>query len=138
MNGAADLDGVLDDVVRNGHTPGFQYVVVDASSTLVEYHGGLADIAAHRPMRVETTMMAYSMSKTITAATVLQLVESNSIRLDDSVAQYLDWQPYPIRVSAPLRRLATAPTTSRTFRHPKRRGLFGLERPKSAASRRSP
>ena len=29
MNGAADLDGVLDDVVRNGHTPGFQYMVVE-------------------------------------------------------------------------------------------------------------
>ena len=62
MNGAADLDGVLDALVRNGHTPGFQYAAVDASSTLVEYHGGLADIAAHRPMQAETTMMAYSRS----------------------------------------------------------------------------
>ena len=74
--------------------PGLQYVVVDRSSTVFEAHEGLADIAASRPMLARTTMMAYSMSKTITAAAVLQLVEAGRLRLDDPVAQYLDWQPY--------------------------------------------
>ena len=41
-----------------------------------------------------TTMMAYSMSKTITAAAVLQLVEAKKLGLDDSVARHVDSQPY--------------------------------------------
>jgi D-alanyl-D-alanine carboxypeptidase len=88
------LERALNDLIRNGKTPGLQYVVVDAASTLFQYHGGLAEIATHRSMHGETTMMAYSMSKTITAAAVLQLVESNKIRLDEPVARYLEWQPY--------------------------------------------
>ena len=61
---------------------------------MFEAHEGHADIAAGRPMLAGTTMMAYSMSKTITAAAVLQNVEAGRFRLDDPVARYLDWQPY--------------------------------------------
>jgi D-alanyl-D-alanine carboxypeptidase len=40
-------------------------------------------------------MMAYSMSKTITAAAVLQLVETGRVGLDESVERYLgSLQPY--------------------------------------------
>lgn len=39
-------------------------------------------------------MMAYSMSKTITAAAVLQLVEAQAIGLDDPIGRHLNQQPY--------------------------------------------
>jgi len=84
----------LDEAVRRGRTPGLQYVAVDASTTRFAHHSGLADVAAGRPLRADTTMMAYSMSKTITAAAVLQLVESGAMGLDDAVARHLEWQPY--------------------------------------------
>jgi D-alanyl-D-alanine carboxypeptidase len=84
----------LQTAISRHRTPGLQYIVVNGSSTLFEAHEGLADIAAGRPMLAGTTMMAYSMSKTITAAAVLQLVEAGRLRLDDPVAQYVDWQPY--------------------------------------------
>jgi CubicO group peptidase (beta-lactamase class C family) len=84
----------LDELVRTAKTPGLQYAVFDRDSTLFEYNGGLADVATQRPMRSDTTLMAYSMSKTVTAAAVLQLVEAGRIGLDDPVAAYLDWQPY--------------------------------------------
>ena len=45
-------------------------------------------------MASDTTMMAYSMSKTITAAAVLQLIERGSIGLEDAVSRYVPWQPY--------------------------------------------
>ena len=45
-------------------------------------------------MLAGTPMMAYSMSKAITAAAVLHLVEAGKIGLDTSIAHYLDWQPY--------------------------------------------
>ena len=84
----------LDAFVRASRTPGLQYVAVDSSAILFEQHDGFADLAARRPMLAGTTQMAYSMSKTITAAAVLQLVERGRVGLDDSVARYLDWQPY--------------------------------------------
>jgi CubicO group peptidase (beta-lactamase class C family) len=91
--------------VRDSHTPGLQYVAVDQSTTVFEHHDGLADLAAGRPMLASTTQMAYSMSKTITAAAVLQLVERGRIGLDDPVARYLDWQPYGDRIT--VRQLLT-------------------------------
>ena len=45
-------------------------------------------------MTADTTLMAYSMSKTVTAAAVLQLVEAGRVGLDDPVARFADWQPY--------------------------------------------
>ncbi len=69
-------------------------MVVDQNKTVFEYAGGWADLATHRPMTAETTMMAYSMSKTITAAAVLQLVEAQRIALDSSIDAYLDPNPY--------------------------------------------
>ena len=89
-----DVGRTLQATIIRHRTPGLQYVVVNRSSTVFEAHEGLADIAAGRPMLAGTTMMAYSMSKTITAAAVLQLVEAGRLRLDDPVARYLDWQPY--------------------------------------------
>ena len=84
----------LDAVVRQSRTAGLQYLVVDRNETIFEYAGGWADLSARRPMTVETTMMAYSMSKTITAAAVLQLVEAQKIALDGPIDRYVDSQPY--------------------------------------------
>jgi D-alanyl-D-alanine carboxypeptidase len=90
---------VLADAVRKGGTPGIQYVVVDAASIRFEYCGGLADIRTARPMTPGTSMMAYSMSKTVTAAAVLQLVEAGAIGMDDPIARHLDRQPYGAEVT---------------------------------------
>jgi CubicO group peptidase (beta-lactamase class C family) len=94
---SATANGVrrtLQTAISRHRTPGLQYLVVNGSSTVFEAHEGLADIAAGRPVLARTTMMAYSMSKTITAAAVLQPVEAALLRLDEPVARYIDWQPY--------------------------------------------
>ena len=79
--------------------PGIEYVVVNADRVLFDYSGGWADIRRHVPLEADTTMMAYSMSKTITAVAVLQLVQAGSASLDDSVARYVDGLPYGPRVT---------------------------------------
>jgi D-alanyl-D-alanine carboxypeptidase len=84
----------LDALVRNSKTPGIQYLVVGPDDTVFEYAGGWADIAGGRPMTAATTMMAYSMSKTVTAVAVLQLVESGHLNLDDPIGLFLASQPY--------------------------------------------
>jgi len=94
MDPVHQVEAALDAVIQQGRAPGLQYVVVDPTSILLEHQAGSADIAGLRPMRGGTTMMAYSMSKTITAAAVIQLVESKHVGLEDPIARYLDWQPY--------------------------------------------
>jgi CubicO group peptidase (beta-lactamase class C family) len=84
----------LDELVRDAKIPGIQYLVVAPEQTVFEYAAGWADIAGRRRLNAATTMMAYSMSKTITAAAVLQLVEAQKVKLDDPIDVYLESQPY--------------------------------------------
>jgi D-alanyl-D-alanine carboxypeptidase len=74
--------------------PGIQYWVVDANRAIFEYAGGWADIRNRKPMKPDTTQMAYSMTKTWTAAAILQLVEREKLNLDDKIDHYLSHNPY--------------------------------------------
>jgi len=75
-------------------TPGIQYIVVNSAGVVFEHAGGWADIDGQIPMDLMTTMMAYSMSKTITAVAVLQLVGQGKLSLDDPLARYVSSLPY--------------------------------------------
>lgn len=79
--------------------PGVQYLVVDSTRVRFEYVGGWADIARKRAMDSSTTLMAYSMSKTFTAAAVLQLVQDGLVGLDDPVNRYVAGVPSGDRVT---------------------------------------
>src|SRR3990172_204354 len=93
-SGAGAVRSHLDALVRDSKTPGIQCLVGAPEQTVFEYAGGWADITGRRPLNAATTMMAYSMSKTITAAAVLRLVEAQKVNLDDPIDRYLDAQPY--------------------------------------------
>lgn len=84
----------FDALVARNETPGSQYIVVDSAGPVFEHAGGWADITGRVPMDTATTMMAYSMSKTITAVAVLQLVENGGIALDEPLDRYVDASPY--------------------------------------------
>jgi CubicO group peptidase (beta-lactamase class C family) len=88
------LNDMLERSLQANQFPGIQYVVVDSGSTLYEFTGGQADIGHNIPMRAATTMMAYSMTKTFTAAAVLQLAEHGKLSLDDSVVTHFPSTPY--------------------------------------------
>jgi len=45
-------------------------------------------------MLADTTMMAFSMSKTVTAVAALQLAERGAVILDEPIARIIPWQPY--------------------------------------------
>ena len=75
-------------------TPGIQYVAVNARSVALAHTSGAADLASDRSMKASTTLMAYSMSKTITAAAALQLLASGRLRLDDPIERYVPTSPY--------------------------------------------
>jgi CubicO group peptidase (beta-lactamase class C family) len=74
--------------------PGLQYIVVNAYGTLFKYAGGWADIQNRKAMTLDTTMMAYSMTKTFTAVAILQLVEHGKLGLGYEMDRYLPDTPY--------------------------------------------
>jgi CubicO group peptidase (beta-lactamase class C family) len=78
----------LDSLVER-RVPGLQYRAVGRGGPLYEHDAGWADLARRTAMTPATTLMAYSMTKTITAAAVLQLVAKGSVGLDDAVEKYL-------------------------------------------------
>ncbi|MFZ6749923.1 serine hydrolase domain-containing protein [Undibacterium sp. Ren11W] len=83
----------LNDYVQS-ELPGLQYIVVSADQLLFEYAGGWADIQAQKPMTADTTLMAYSMTKTFTAVAMMQLAERHKLKLDDQIDRYLPNSPY--------------------------------------------
>lgn len=85
--------------VDRDRVPGLQYVAVDAERVLIDCAVGHADLATGRAMTTDTTMMAYSMSKTITAIAVLQLVEAGLVELDAPLTTYLAEAPYGDRIT---------------------------------------
>jgi len=78
--------------------PGVQYVVVNKNAIIVEHSVGLSDIDKGIALNSTHTMAAFSMTKTLTAIAVLQLVELDKIRLDDYVSDYIK-HPYNPHIS---------------------------------------
>ncbi len=78
--------------------PGIQYVVVNQKSTILNRSIGLSNISENIPLSPSHTMAGFSMTKTLTAIAVLQLVERNEINLDDRVSDYIK-HPYNSDIS---------------------------------------
>ena len=96
MDRPVTKDNVTDvlDRYAGSQVPGLQYIVVDAAGTLFEYAGGWADMRNQKAMTFDTTLMAYSMTKTFTAVAILQLVEQGKLGLDNNIDRYLPNNPY--------------------------------------------
>ena len=84
---------------------GIQYLVINKEKTLINYAGGLSDVASQKLMRSETLMQTASMSKTLTAIAILQLAENGKLKLDDSVSTYFNDHPYGEQIT--IRQLIT-------------------------------
>jgi CubicO group peptidase (beta-lactamase class C family) len=93
----------LEGLVAARRVPGIQYAVVDAEGICFEFNGGLADIGARLPVTAQTTFMAASSTKVITAAAVLQLVQQGKVALDAALSDYYPHHPYGDQVT--VRRL---------------------------------
>ena len=78
----------LNQYIRS-EVPGLQYIAVTADQVIFEYADGWADIQGQKAMTLDTTLMAYSMTKTFTAVAILQLAEQRKLSLDDVIDRYL-------------------------------------------------
>lgn len=80
---------VLHTGIKNGDVAGANMLVIKEGQESFYHQDGLADIASNRPIKRDTLFRLYSMTKPITAAAVMILLEGGQIDLFDPVCQYI-------------------------------------------------
>jgi D-alanyl-D-alanine carboxypeptidase len=93
------VNHILHDEVVSRRTPGVQYRHFTWDSVLSLYDAGLADVARGEPVSPGTSFRGLSVTKTVTAVAVLQLVERGLIELDGSASAHLPGFPYGDRIT---------------------------------------
>lgn len=85
------LEDWLRRLVERGKTPGIQYAWADRNGAEGSYCAGWADLRERRPMTAATPLMAYSMSKVLTAHAVWRLA---GVALDEPLQRFVPGTPY--------------------------------------------
>jgi CubicO group peptidase (beta-lactamase class C family) len=75
--------------VDSNSVAGVVTLVADKSKVLSQDAAGYADVSASRPMLIDAIFWIASMSKPITAAALMILVDEGKVKLDDPVEKYL-------------------------------------------------
>ncbi len=79
----------LHEQVGAGRIAGGAHLVVQGGEVVHFEVAGVSDIEAKTPLRADTVMRIYSMTKPITSVAAMTLWEQNKFRLDDPVAKYI-------------------------------------------------
>jgi CubicO group peptidase (beta-lactamase class C family) len=79
----------LQRVVDQGHTPSVQYVYFNQDTIVYAYRRGYADIRQGVPVSPSTTYPVFSLTKTFTALSILQLVQQRRVDLHQPIQTYL-------------------------------------------------
>lgn len=90
-----NINDYLKDQVDKHETPSIQYAFFDTDSIIYEKRYGLMNVRQGAPVDSATTYHLYSVTKTFTALSVLQLAEAGKVELNKPVANYLPEFPYP-------------------------------------------
>ncbi len=85
---------VLHEQVARAKTPGVSYLHFSADAILFRYRDGVSDVARQAGVEPVTTFHGLSVTKTVTAVAVLQLVEGGALALDDPAAAHRPDFPY--------------------------------------------
>lgn len=93
-NAEKKVELCLKQLVRTGKVPGIQYVVVGPEGIRYEACFGVMDVLSGRPVTPETTFMASSVTKTLTAAAILQLHDRHLLDINNSLSSYYSEQPF--------------------------------------------
>jgi len=86
---AAALDGRLEAAARSGEIPAVVVLVTDADRVVYAHAAGRLHAAADVPLRVDSIFRIASMTKPLTSAAIMQLVEAGRLRLDDPASMYV-------------------------------------------------
>ncbi len=92
---SAEIDAYLSHAIETTKIPGMVAMVADADGILYRGAFGRADAANDKPMAVDSIFRLASMTKPVTSAAVMMLVEQGKVALDDPIARYLPEFEHP-------------------------------------------
>ena len=86
---SAKLQAIMDNAVAQNEVAGVNLLVLQNGKELLYAQSGYADLEAKHPLQKDTIFRLYSMSKPITAAAAMILMERGIIDLCDPVKKFL-------------------------------------------------
>jgi CubicO group peptidase (beta-lactamase class C family) len=89
MSSTTAIDTLLTSATDRGDVPGVIAMVTDSRGTLYEGAFGVREVGGKRPMRIDTVCWIHSMTKAITGACIMQLVEQGRVGLDDNCGRWV-------------------------------------------------
>jgi CubicO group peptidase (beta-lactamase class C family) len=87
-SGCKEIDALLKGATDRGDVPGVIAVATDGTDTIYEGAFGVRELGGTRPMEVDTVCWIHSMTKAISGACLMQLVEQGRIGLDDDCGRW--------------------------------------------------
>lgn len=85
----AAMDELLSAAVENGDVIGVQALVFDEGQTVYRNSFGLADRERNTPVKSDTVYRVYSMTKPVTSALIMDLMEEGKLKLSDPASKYI-------------------------------------------------
>jgi len=89
QKGVAEIDAIFQRAAQQGTVPGVVAIVATKDQILYHNAFGLQDVANKKPMTKESIFRIASMTKPVTSAAIMLLVEQGKLKLDDPVSKYL-------------------------------------------------
>ncbi len=83
------VDQAMRRLVENNRIPGGVVIIARRGKIVMHQAWGKMDIGANRPMKPDTIMRCFSMTKAIATAGALMLCDEGKLAIDDPVSKYL-------------------------------------------------
>ncbi len=112
------VDVIVSDLIEKKSLAGASVAVARQGKVVYFKTFGMMDVEAGKPMREDTIFRIYSMSKSITTAAALLLVDEGKINLDDPVANYIpEFKEPKVWVDGAAKPAKRGPTVRDLMRH---------------------
>lgn len=100
-----EIDKILIKQVEDDKTPSVQYFIFNKDTIIHKFQLGYSDIKIKLNTQENTTYNAFSVTKTFTALSILQLAGQKKLNIEQSVKTYLPEFPYSSEIT--IRQLLT-------------------------------
>jgi methyl acetate hydrolase len=90
------INAVLEDAVASGQVPGVTAAAANADGVIVEAAFGRRSLAGAAPMTNDTVFRIASMTKAVTGAAAMQMVEQGKLNLDQPAGEVLPFLANPM------------------------------------------
>ena len=96
MSTTRSIDAVLEEAVRSGQVPGVTAAAANADGVLYLGAFGRRDLADDAAMTADTVFRIASMTKAVTGAAAMRMVEQGKLRLDQDAGEILPFLARPM------------------------------------------